>query len=186
MTTTASLEQRIRQLEDRVEIGELVARYGLVMDDRDVDALPGLFTPDACVRSGDGVMQARGRDALLAMFCARFEVLGPSNHFTHDRLVTFDPSDPDRASGIVLSHAEMNRRGQPMVTAIRYHDRYRRHDGRWCFEERLLTFMYYVLTAEYLDAFGPGLAKRMRAYDKPVPADWPESLPTWQRFYAGR
>lgn len=178
-----TLERRLRRLEDRVEIGELVMRYGLVMDDRDVDAMPQLFTPDVHVRSADGVMDARGRDAVCAMFMGRFAVLGPSNHFTHDRRVEFDPDDDDRATGLVLSHAEMQRKGQPMLAAMRYHDVYRRHEGRWCFAERLLSFMYYVPTVEYLDAFGPGLDRRMRAYDTPMPADWPEPLPTWKRYY---
>jgi hypothetical protein len=43
--------------------------------------------------------------------------------------------------------------------------------------------MYYVPTAEYLDAFGPGLATRNRAYETPGPADWPEPLPTWREYY---
>lgn len=178
-----TLEQRVRRLEDRAEIGELVTRYGLVMDDRDVDAMPALFTPDVHIRSADGVMDARGLDAAVAMFRGRFEVLGPSNHFTHDRLVSFDSGDPDRATGLVLSHAEMQRRKQPMIAAIRYRDAYRRWDGQWRFAARELSFMYYVPTAEYLDAFGPGLDRRMRAYDHAVPADWPERLPTWRRYY---
>jgi hypothetical protein len=181
--TSTSLEQRLRRLEDRAEIGELVTRYGLVMDDRDVDAMPALFTPEVRIRSADGVMDARDRDAAVAMFRARFTVLGPSNHFTHDRLVEFDATDPDRATGLVLSHAEMQRKNQPMLAAIRYHDEYRRWEGRWRFAARELSFMYYVPTAEYLDAFGPGLDRRMRAYDHAVPADWPEKLPTWQRYY---
>ena len=32
-------------------------------------------------------------------------------------------------------------------------------------------------------ACGPGLDRHMRAYDHAVPADWPETLPTWQRYY---
>ena len=180
---TTDLATRIRRLEDRVEIGELIARYGLVMDDRDVDRVPGLFTADASVRSLDGVMNCSGRAALVEMFRGRFTVLGPSNHFTHDRIVTFDAADPDLARGLVLSHAEMNRRGQPMLTAIRYTDTYRRDEGRWRFRERVLAFMYYVPTAQYLDAFGPGLAKRNRAYDTPMPADWPEQLETWKKYY---
>ena len=98
----------------------------------------------------------RGRDAVVKMFLGRFTVLGPSNHVTHDRIVRFDEANPDLAQGIVLSHAEMQRKGQPMVTAIRYLDHYRRDAGAWRFAERVLTFMYYVPTAEYLDAFGPG------------------------------
>ena len=178
-----SLERRLRRLEDRVEIHELIARYGLVMDDRNMADMPGLFTPDVAIRSGDGVMNTVGLEAVVAMFRGRFTVLGPSNHISHDKIIAFDEQDPDRATGMVLSHAEMHRRGQPMITAIRYQDAYRREGGRWRFAERVLRFFYYVPTAQYLDALGPGLALRNRAYDNPVAADWPENLPTWKQYY---
>jgi ketosteroid isomerase-like protein len=183
MNPAPSLEDRVRRLEDRVAIGELIARYCLVMDNREVDAIESLFTPDIHFWSADGVMNSHGRPAAVEMFKGRFTVLGPSNHVTHDRIVEFDPGDPDRATGLVLSHAEMQRKGQPMLAAMRYQDVYQRCDGRWCFRERGLSFMYYVPTAEYLDAFGPGLDSRMRAYDRAVAADWPENLPSWQRYY---
>jgi ketosteroid isomerase-like protein len=178
-----TLEERVRRLEDRTAINELIARYCLVMDNRDVAGIEALFTPDVHIWSADGVMDSRGREAAVEMFKGRFTVLGPSNHFTHDRIIEFDALDHDKATGLVLSHAEMQRKGQPMLAAIRYHDVYRRVDGRWRFQERGLSFMYYVPTAEYLDAFGPGLDRRMRAYDAPTPADWPEQLPSWQRYY---
>jgi len=181
--TTADLEQRIRRLEDRVEIGELIARYGLVMDNRDVAAMPELFTQDVVIRSGDGVMNVTGRETAVEMFRGRFAVLGPSNHFSHDRIITFEAGDPDCATGIVLSHAEMNRRGMPMLAAIRYQDAYRRERGCWRFSERVLNFLYYVPAEQYLDALGPGLALRNRAYDEPRAADWPESLPSWRQYY---
>jgi SnoaL-like domain len=180
-----ALERRIRRLEDRAEIYELIARYGLIMDDRNMADMPGLFTSDIVMRSMDGVMNAAGRDAVVEQFRGRFTVLGPSNHFSHDKIISFDDAKPDHATGLVLSHAEMHRRGQPMLTAIRYQDAYRREDGRWKFSERVLKFFYYVPTAQYLDALGPGLALRNRAYDKPMPADWPESLATWKQYYGG-
>ena len=183
MPASEELLLRIRRLEDRTEIGELVARYCLVMDDRDLEGMAEIFTPDVVVRSRDGVMNAAGLPAVVAMFRSRFAVLGPSNHFTHDRIVRFDADDPDAASGLVLAHAEMNRKGQPMIAAIRYSDRYRRHEARWCIAEREMSFFYYVATAEYLDALGPGLAARMRAYDVARAADWPEGLETWTRYY---
>jgi len=185
MNSPDDLLRRIRRLEDRAEIGELVGRYCLVMDDRDMTGMTELFTSDAVVRSSDGVMHASGLPAVVAMFRGRFAVLGPSNHFTHDRIVRFEENDPDAASGIVLAHAEMNRKGQPMLAAIRYADRYRRLQGRWRIAERVLSFFYYVPTAEYLDALGPGLAARMRAYDVARPADWPEGLETWREYYGG-
>lgn len=180
MTT---LERRVQRLEDRIAIEELIARYGLAMDNRDVAAFPDLFTPDIVLRSGDGVMDTRGLEAVTAMFEGRFRVLGPSNHFTHDKIIRFAEDDPDLADGFLVSHAEMNRKGQPMLAAMRYHDRFRRHEGVWKFAERLLTFFYYVPTCDYLDALGPGLATRNRAYDTATRADWPEPLPTWKRYY---
>src|SRR5688572_9643218 len=83
MNSPDDLLRRIGRLEDRAEIGELVARYCLVMDDRDMTGMTELFTPDAIVRSSDGVMHASGLTAVTAMFRARFAMLGPSNHFTH-------------------------------------------------------------------------------------------------------
>jgi len=182
-TDTAALEQRIRRLEDRAEINELIARYGLAMDNRDMAAMPEIFAPGFVIKSADGVMNTEGAAAVIEMYRGRFQVLGPSNHFTHDRIITFDAHDPDRATGLVLAHAEMNRKGQAMIAAIRYEDVYLRIDGRWKFGERKLTFFYYVPASQYLDALGAGLAKRNRAYDSPTAADWPESLVTWQQYY---
>ena len=180
-----SLEQRIRRLEDRTEIGELIARYGLAMDDRDMEVMPDLFTADVVIRSMDGIMNTAGREAAVRMFRERFKVLGPSNHFSHDRIVTFDEHDADLAHGLVLSHAEMNRKGMAMLAAMRYRDIYHRDAGRWRFRERELTFMYYVPAAEYIDALSTGLKRRNRAYDEPRAADWPETLASWRQFYGG-
>ncbi len=58
---TEDLEARIRRLEDRAELGELVAFYGRLLDDRDVDGLAALYTSDAVFDSTDGPMT--GRDA---------------------------------------------------------------------------------------------------------------------------
>ena len=181
----SNLERRIRRLEDRTEIGELIARYGLAMDNRDMAEIEAIFTPDAVLRSRDGVMNAVGRDAIVQLYRGRFTVLGPSNHFTHDRIVAFDAQDDDLARGVVVSHAEMNRKGQGMIAAIRYADVYRRQAGAWRFAERELSFMYYVAAAEYVDALGTGLAKRMRAYEEPRAADWPEGLDSWRKFHGG-
>jgi ketosteroid isomerase-like protein len=185
MNASPDLETRIRRLEDRVEIGELITRYALAMDNRDMQAMPSLFTADVVIRSLDGVMNVVGRDAAVELFRGRFKVLGPSNHVSHDRIVTFDEADPDHATGLVLSHAEMNRKGVAMLAAIRYHDAYRRDAGAWRFQKRVLTFMYYLPTSEYLDALGTGLATRNRAYDVAQAADWPEPLATWQAYYGG-
>jgi len=185
MAGERTLEERVRELEDRTAISELIAQYGFHIDDRDVDALAGLFTNDAVMRSSDGVMNARGRDAVIEQFHGRFAALGPSNHFTHDRVVELDRADPDRATGLVVSHAEMTREGKAKVACIRYHDEYRRcADGQWRFRERFLSFFYFTDPRE----LGQTLEEtdRQKAYAEPAPAGWPESLETWKSYYAER
>jgi ketosteroid isomerase-like protein len=174
------LETRIRRLEDREAIRELVGRYGFVIDNRDIDGLAELFCEDGVLQSRDGVMNARGRAAVVEMYKGRFKVLGPTFHFTHDHAITLDERDPDSAEGIIASHAEVTRNGETMLAAIRYHDRYRREGGRWRFASRVLSFFYYTPVAQYVEAMKSPL--RQRAYGDERPADWPETLATWRLY----
>lgn len=177
-----TIEQRLRRLEDREAIRELIARYGFAVDDRDVDGIAACFTRDGAFRSLDGTMNAQGRDAVIMQFHGRFAVLGPSNHYTHDAVFSFDDANPDRATGLVNSHAEVVRSGQAMWASIRYRDEYLRNDGRWRFRDRLLAFFYYLAPGDYAGLLDDPL--RNRAYAEPRPADIPEQLPTWQSYYA--
>lgn len=177
----SALTQRLRALEDRLALRELVARYGFAVDDRDIDALAALFMPDAIFRSQDGVMHASDRAQIIEQFHGRFAVLKATNHVAHDQLIELDAQDPDRATGLVSSHAEVWRNGQALIAALRYRDRYERHEGRWRFAERLLSFLYYLPVGEYAEGLGSRL--RMRAYGDQRPADYPEGLPSWRRYH---
>jgi uncharacterized protein (TIGR02246 family) len=180
MTDGPSLAARVRCLEDRAELAELVARYCIAVDDRDVETLAALFTVDGRFRSVDGVMDARGREAVMQQFRGRFAALGPTCHFTHDRIFELGAA-ADTATGLVTSHAEVIRNGRAFVAALRYADTYRRVDGRWRFADRLLSFLYYLPADEYAHGFASRL--RMRAYGDARPADYPESLPSWRLYH---
>ena len=175
-------ERRLRQLEDREAIRELIALYSLAVDDRDIDKLSACFSRDGTFRSVDGVMDAHGRDAVISQFHGRFAVLGPSNHFTHDAVFEFDESNENRATGLINGHAEVVRNGQAMWASIRYRDEYVREGGRWRFRDRLLAFFYYLAPGDYSQLLGDPL--RNRAYAAPTPSDVPEQTPTWQNYYA--
>jgi ketosteroid isomerase-like protein len=174
------LASRIRKLEDREAIRELVGAYGYTIDNRDIDALAELFCVDGVLQSADGIMNAQGRAAVVEMYKGRFAVLGPTFHFTHDHAITLDEADANRARGVIASHAEVTRNGETMLAAIRYHDDYRREGGRWRFARRVLNFFYYTPVAEYIDCMKSAL--RQRAYGDQRPSDWPESLESWQRY----
>ena len=180
----AALARRIERLEARAEIGELVARYCFAVDERDIDGIGECFTRGGAMRSSDGKMDATGRAAVIEQFHGRFAVLGPSNHFTHDHIVTFDDSDSAAAKGLVNAHAEVVRNGRPLLASLRYHDEYRHEEGRWRFHVRTLAFFYYVEPQRYHEVMLGTL--RNEAYASPHPADFPEALPTWQRYYRER
>lgn len=168
------IEERVGRLESLWEIRQLVARYCFAIDNRDLAAVGALFAEDAVFRSKDGMMEARGVPAILRQFEGRFAVLGVSNHITHDHVIDLDG---EQATGLVSAHAEVWRKGEAQIAALRYADCYARIGGRWLFRERVLSFLYYVPVADYAAVLGR--RERNLAYDKPMPADYPESLPTW-------
>lgn len=169
-----SLEDRLRRVEDRLDITDLVQLYGYVMDERDLDGLPRLFTPDAELHSEDGVFKAIGLDAIRETYAGRYAALGPTYHYAHGVIVRFDDNDPDVAYGLVNGNAEVVRDGVTMVVALRYKDTYRRTEHGWRFRVRTMSYMYYMPLAE----FDEGLKSpdRTRAYGDRRPADWPSVL----------
>ena len=169
-----TLEERVRRLEDRVAIKDLAVLYGFVMDERDIAGVRKIFAPDATLRSQDGVFNATGIEEIVKTYEGRFAALGPTNHFSHGHVVRFDDADPDRATGLLASHAEVVRDGKSMLVALRYKDVYRRGPAGWQFADRLMSYMYYIPVAEYAEGLPGNL--RVRAYGDQRPADWPESL----------
>lgn len=150
MTKLEDIERRIDRLESRALIAELCTEYGLACDLRDTTRLAELFTPGVCIRSLNGAMNARGRDAAIAMYDEMFKTRGPSFHWTHDSVLTFDDTNGDRAYGFVLSHAETTPHGTTTIAGLRYNDVYWRLQGRWLFEERVLSFSYSTRALDYV------------------------------------
>lgn len=182
MTETRDLAARIDRLESRFAIAELVAAYAEACDAHDIPRLMALFAEEIEIDSPSGLLRARGKPAVEALFVALLRVRGPGFHWTHDHTVRFDPADPDRAAGRVLAHAETSPDGVHSLAALRYDDAYVRQGGVWRFARRSLAFLYYVPVADY-----PGiLAATLRLQAGPVrrPADWPETLASWRAFAA--
>lgn len=173
------LNARVDRLEAESAIRALAARYCFAIDNHDLEAVADLFTADARVYSRDGVMDAKGREAVIGQYEQRFSVLGPSNHVSHDHLIWFG-EDPDTARGLLSAHAELWRNETMMVTALRYEDIYQREAGKWRFQERALSFLYYVPLTDYPEILGR--PDRMRAYAQAAQADYPEKLPSWKDY----
>lgn len=182
MSQLQHIESRLSRLEARNHISELVTRYALACDEHDLGALTSLFTPDAEFDTPNGMMQASGRDAIIALFDQVLSVRGPGYHWTHDHIIRFDRGSDDLASGLIFSHAETIPNGVQSLAAMSYRDEYQRIDGAWLFARRELRFLYYVPVSQYDGA----LARRDRvvAGAARVPADYPETLLAWRAFDA--
>jgi uncharacterized protein (TIGR02246 family) len=177
----SDFDARIRRIEDRQAISDLIQDYTFAMDNRDLEWAMNLFTEDGRFRSADGEIDGLGREAMVDLYRKRFAALGFNFHVTHDQHVVFESDDV--ATGLVSSHAEIVRNGETMVAAMRYHDVYRRcNDAKWRFADRCIHFFYYVPVAQYLEALkGSG---RMRAYGDVRDADLPETA--WRQTKAAQ
>lgn len=170
------LETRIRRLEIRAELTDLVARYCAAVDDRDFDALLDLFCVDGSFGHVGGE-PATGHAELLAYYRRRLEGVGASFHYPHTHLLT--KWGDDEIEGVVSAHAEMGIGPQMIVAAMRYHDTYRLVDGSWRFGQRRLRFWYIMPADELPASLGHPLRKRWPG--PPSEADLPESLDTYHR-----
>ena len=179
MSGVESLEARIERLEARSLIEDLVTRYGMAVDDRDIPAVGELFTEDGRFGHQDEA-GVTGRDAIMAVYAERLRGQEYSYHFSHNHLV--EHLGADEATGVVNAHAEMGYLGEVLLGAMRYHDRYRRIDGRWHFAERRMSFFYLMPAAELWAGNLTELRKQWPG--RPEAADLPQSLPSYRQFIA--
>jgi uncharacterized protein (TIGR02246 family) len=157
------LEARLRRLEDRQELADLVARYGPAVDDRDAAALAELYAEDSVFDTVAGVM--RGRDQVIEYYLMQLSNFGASFHYMHTQTVEFE--DDDCARGLVTAHAEMASESGAFWVALRYHDRYVREDGRWRFALRKVEQLYALPLRELIEEMG-----------SPKLLRWPGTEPT--------
>jgi ketosteroid isomerase-like protein len=172
----ATTEERLDRLESLAAIRQLVSRYTVAVDSRDLDALVDLFTAD--VRVG---RETSGRAALKEWFTGILRVPNTTVHLVANHVVDFD--DADHARGIVYCKDEMERpeSGEWQIGAIQYWDSYVRQDGEWYFARRKFH-RWYLVDALTRPAHGAGVTDP----DSPMPAiQLPEAYPTWQQFWSG-
>jgi ketosteroid isomerase-like protein len=182
MTTeeTQVIFDRLDRLESKDAIRGLVSAYAIACDEHDMSRLMALFTQDAIFDAPNGSMVASGYDAIRKMFINTFRIRGPSYHWTHYVTVEIDPSNPDHATGLVLSHAETSPDGVVSIAAMRYEDEHRREADRWHLAKRTIHFLYYVPAEDY----SAGLNQKFRVVmaDETLAADYPEKLAPWLSF----
>jgi hypothetical protein len=172
-----SLEERLHRLESIEEIRQLVAKYALSLDMRDLDAHVNLFAPDIRVSR-----EETGRAALKKWLddTLRLQFTGTS-HQTGNHIIEFD--DSDHALGVVYSkneHETPSDGGDEwVIMQMIYWDNYERIDGRWYFRRRLPCYWYAT------DLNKPPIGdQKMRWPDRMAyEGAYHELFPSWEKFW---
>jgi len=166
--------RRLDRLESLEEIRQLVARYALALDMRDLDALCGLFPEDVQVGRG-----RRGRPALKAWFdeTLRSQFTGTA-HVTGNHVIEL--RGPDRAAGVVYSRNEHETGEQWIQMTMLYVDDYERLAERWYFRRRLPLYWYAA------DPRTPPLGPNKMRWPgrEPYEGGYHEYFPSWREFWA--
>jgi hypothetical protein len=159
MMTTADLADRIRRLEDRAAIADLAIRYCVAIDDSDYAGMVQMYTAKATL--GPTV----GRQEVVDQLRSIRSTYGRTIHVPEAHLITF--TDADHATGIVLSHAELDIQGRTIRCYIRYYDQYERGpDDVWRFADRTLKVAYALPVEDLADSLAA-----------PDPVRWPGTEP---------
>ncbi len=137
-----SLEQKIQELTDREEIKELTARYCWHVQHSEGEAIARLFTDDGVLEGTQAEFKAvRGMPALLKFYGAITPAESPVP-FIHNHIIEID-GDND-SHGTCTIDARFTRKGESILGAGWYEDKYRRVNGKWRFAVRKISFHHSV------------------------------------------
>jgi ketosteroid isomerase-like protein len=144
---SASLEQRIQQLEDQAAIKRVVDIFANLADVKDVKSQMDLFTEDATVETyfGDTLFASmHGRDEIsnvFSGFIANFSALYHMNgQFTVD--IDGDKANSTHYCLVVLISKDAQGKTYKNLNGIIYQDEYARRDGQWLISKRIAHFTW--------------------------------------------
>ena len=129
------------RLRDRAALEDLISRYALSVDARDITAIVECFTEDARVEFNGGAAVVRGRDDLARFFADTFEspmlgAAGVSSHLMTDGLVSLSGDTAHVETQAIACHAN-DERDSVIMRGLRYADDCERRDGEWLIGRRI-------------------------------------------------
>jgi hypothetical protein len=130
-------ETALNRLLDEAALRRTAELYAQGADRRDKVTWAAITTED-CVIEAPGIL-LRGQREIVAALDIMGQLYVSTQHRVHNQLATIEG---DRASGETYStadHLSAVEGGRSLLSwAIRYQDRWRREEGQWRFEHRLL------------------------------------------------
>jgi 3-phenylpropionate/cinnamic acid dioxygenase small subunit len=133
-----SIEARLREVEDRTAIADLVFEYARLVDECQPEAVAALFTDDARIDYGPGLGGTQqGRAAVAAFFQGLYTFARTSHHVSNHQ-IRFEGEGRARGVVYVLAWHQFRgvREGKTGWVMGRYEDEYVRTPAGWRFAAR--------------------------------------------------
>jgi ketosteroid isomerase-like protein len=140
--SSQSIESRLRALEAREEIRQLLIEYGRLLDQRDFRAFSKLFTEDAEYFGGGAIYAARGPAAIAKFVEEVFrrnpsELRFPNFHLFANETIQVNGNEAVAVSkGLFVVPTEADT--PEMVMMATYNDVLIQDNGRWKFKRRVV------------------------------------------------
>ena len=140
----SDIEARLKYLEDRFEIQDLICEYVHSMEDKDPERFKDCFTDDAEYLVGGMWGDFKGKDAIAETTSQFAFAFFESHHFTtghHILNITGDTATGRCDAFVTAGDSE----GTSIVSSASYKDEFRRcEDGKWRFSRRKIEMHYLV------------------------------------------
>lgn len=129
------LEDRLKRVEDLLEIHQLFIDYGSHLDAGRFEDYAGLFAEDGEILMGP-MGRAKGREAIRDLMAAQLAgQVGTSYHIISSPVVLLEGDDARAEVMWTVIHRQAD--GQPRLSMCgRHRDRLVRENGRWRFASR--------------------------------------------------
>lgn len=137
--TQKSVEDRLDELDSRVAVSELVARYCSGVDQKDAVVFASIWHDDGEYLIPGGRGEFFGLDGILSSLDVISKAWNRTWHWTTNHAVTFE--GPDRALGRsdVFAICEKHEGEGTCLVAATYDDVYERRAGEWRIRRRLVS-----------------------------------------------
>ena len=135
---TASVESRLKQLEDKEQIAQLLIDYGRHLDSRDLAAYAALFATDGEWIGGFGKVAGRANiQAFMEKSLGTGPNRGGSYHIMSNFVITVKGDTATAWSR--WTFVTPGERGAAIAQAGRYDDTFVRENGAWKFKRRVAS-----------------------------------------------
>ncbi|WP_214104724.1 nuclear transport factor 2 family protein [Acrocarpospora catenulata] len=137
MSDLSHLDRRLRLLEERNHVAELLAEYCRAVDEHDPEAFADLWTADAVQDIRSRGTAYRGRDQIMEGLESTFAAFRHTHHVPGNLQITFVSDARADVRSDVTVHC-VTSDGAHVVVAASYQDQVVREDGRWRFSSRVV------------------------------------------------